>query len=102
MIEGAPEPRMRAFVAVLAYSGLRIGEALALHWSDWDGATRLRVVTTKGGRPRAITVPTKLQAHLLLWHTAQTAERLAAVRWADEDWILSTDVGTHWDPHNAR
>jgi hypothetical protein len=34
---------------------------------------------------------------------AQRAEQVAAVWWDTEnDWILSTDVGTHWNTHNAR
>jgi integrase len=103
MIDAAPDPRMRAFVVVLAYSGLRIGEALSLSWSDWDGAGTMRVMTSKGGKTRAVPVPAKLQADLHAWRKAQAAERLASVWWDDEhDWILSTNVGTRWDPHNAR
>lgn len=104
LLEEAPDARMRAFVAVLAYSGLRIGEALALHWSDWSDATAtLHVMTTKGSRPRAIPVPEALRAELVAWRKAQTAERLASFWWDTEgDWILSTEVGTQWDPHNAR
>ena len=53
----------------------------------------------KGGRTRAIPVPEKLQAELKAWRKAQRAEQLAAVWWDTEhDWILSTEVGTHWDP----
>lgn len=103
MIDRAtPDPRMRVFVATLAYSGLRIGEALSLRWADWDGAGTLRVMHTKGGKPRAVPVPAKLQTELAAWRRAQAAERLASIWWSDEDWILSADVGTRWDPHNAR
>jgi integrase len=103
MISRAPDARMRTFVAVLAYSGLRISEALGLRWQDWDGAGTMRVMTTKGGRPRAIPVPEKLQVELKAWRKAQLAEQMAVVWWDTEhDWILSTDVGTHWDAHNAR
>lgn len=47
---------MRAFVAVLAYSGLRISEALGLRWQDWDGAGTVSVMQAKGGRPRWVAV----------------------------------------------
>ena len=103
MIDAAPDARMRTFVAVLAYSGLRISEAVGLRWQDWDGAGTMRVMRAKGGRPRAIPVPEKLQVELKAWRKAQRAEQVAAVWWDTEhDWILSTDVGTHWDTHNAR
>ena len=48
-------------------------------------------------------MPVKLQAELKAWRSAQRAEQLAAVWWDTEhDWILSTEVGTQWDTHNAR
>ncbi len=105
--EAAPNARMRAFIAVLAYSGLRISEALSLRWSDWDGGATIRVMTPKpsGGqsRPRAIPVPVILQNELRAWRKAQLAERLAARWWnTAEDWLLSSNVGTQWDPGNAR
>lgn len=44
----------------------------------------------------------QLQVELKAWRKAQRAEQMAAVWWDTEhDWILSTDVGTHWDAHNA-
>lgn len=103
MIEHAPDERMTAFVTVLAYSGLRIGEALALSWSDWDGESTIRIRNGKGGKARAVPVPAPLQDALKAWRHAQKLERMKAVWWDTEaDWILSTDVGTRWDPHNAR
>ena len=63
MINTAPDARMRTFVAVLAYSGLRISEAVGLRWQDWDGAGTMRVMRAKGGRPRAIPVPEKLRSN---------------------------------------
>lgn len=59
MINQAPDPRMRAFDSVLAYSGLRSSEALGLRWEDWDDAGTMRAMTAKGGRSRAIPVPEK-------------------------------------------
>jgi integrase len=103
MMATAPDPRMRAFIAVLAYTGQRISECLHLRWQDWDGAGTLRIMVAKGDKPRAVPVAEKLQAELRAWRKAQASERLAAVWWATEHaWILSTEVGTLWDPHNAR
>ncbi len=103
MINQAPDPRMRAFVCVLACSGLRIAETPGLRWQDWDDAGTMRVMTPKGGRPRAVPVPEKLQAKLKSWRTAQRGEQLASSRWDTEhDWILSTEIGTGGDAHNAR
>lgn len=37
------------------------------------------------------------------WRRTQTEERLTAVWWDESaDWVLSTDVESQWDPHNAR
>lgn len=102
MIDAAPTPRARALVVVLAHTGLRIGEALSLRWSDWDGEGTMRVLDTKGGRPRAVPVTTRLADELRTWRRAQAEERLASVWWSDEDWILSTSIGTRWDEGNAR
>jgi integrase len=103
MIEGATEPRARALIVVLAYTGLRISEALSLRWSDWDGSGTLRVLDTKGDRPRAVPVTATLAAELRTWRKAQTAERVASVYWDEEcDFILSNPIGRRWDPSNAR
>ena len=104
MLAGAPDPRTKALVAILAYTGMRIGEALSLRWSDWPqtGEGRLQIRATKTRRPRAVPVPAKLARHLRAWRRAQAAHQLAAPRWADEGWILASDVGTHWEVHNAR
>jgi integrase len=103
MVDAAPDPRTRALIAVLAYTGLRISEALSLRWSDWDGRSTLRVTKAKGGRPRAVPVPRALRDHLTHWRTALTAERLASTRWdGSVDWLLPSEAGTQWDPHNAR
>jgi integrase len=103
MIEAATDPRARILVVVLAYTGLRISEAMSLRWADWDDAGTLRVMDTKGDRPRAVPVTATLAAELRAWRKIQTEERLASVWWdTDHDWILSTPIGTRWDPSNAR
>ncbi len=102
MIEKATEPRARALIVVLAYTGRRISEALSLRWSDWDGEGTIRVLDTKGDRPRAVPVTTTLADELKAWRKVQTAERMASVWWGEGDYILSTPIGTRWDPSNAR
>lgn len=88
LLAAVGDPRTRALVAVLTYTGMRIGEALALRWTDWaqpsGGTSRLEVPVTKTGRPRAVLVAPKLARHLRAWRRAQAATRLAAPAWADE------------------
>lgn len=103
MIDEAKDPRARALIVVLAYTGLRISEALSLQWSNWDGAGTLQIMDTKGKRPRAVPVTATLASELRVWRKVQAAERVASVWWdADGDWILSTPIGTRWDASNAR
>lgn len=104
LLEAAPDARMRTFVAVLAYTGLRISEALAVRWADVDiDRDTIRVVDGKGGKSRAVPISAGLHAELVAWRKAQAAERLAAVWWdGDADWMLSSEVGTRWEAHNAR
>lgn len=102
MVKEAPNERIRTFVVVLAYTGLRISEALSLRWRDWNGDT-LRVMDTKGGKPRAVPVAPALAEQLKKWRKEQAAERLASPWWdSDHDWLLSTAIGTKWDGSNAR
>lgn len=104
MIEAAPDARSRMLLVLLAHTGARIGEVLAVRWSDWNEDTgTLRLFNTKGDRPRPVPVTPTLAAELRAWRKAQTAERLASVWWDDTaDLILSTTVGTAWDDSNAR
>lgn len=47
------EPRDRAYVSLMAYAGLRPGEARALRWSDVRSATiSVRASLTEGGREK--------------------------------------------------
>jgi integrase len=103
MIDEAPTPRARLLIAVLAHTGLRISEALSLRWADLDGGTTLRVLDTKGDRPRAAPVTPTLAEELKAWRKVQTEERIASVWWdVDADLIICTNTGTRWDSSNAR
>lgn len=94
--------RLKALVATLAYTGCRISEALSIRWSD-VGDTSIAIRSGKGGKSRAVPVTPALSEILKAWRLEQRQERLAAVWWDTEhDWVLSSECGTQWDPHNAR
>lgn len=81
--------RDATLVSVLAYAGLRPGEALRLAWEN-VGINQLRIVTTKTGKPR--TVP-KLIAPLM----ADLAEwRLASANTSPQALVFPGDDGKEW------
>jgi integrase len=115
----AADGRMRPLVALLAFTGMRVGEALALRWSDIDltrGTVQingtlardrdLRMLVrtppkTERSR-RTLPLPAPLITELRTWRRVQSAERLAALVWAtEEDWVVTTNVGTASDPTNV-
>jgi integrase len=103
--EGDP---LEAVYVLALTTGARIGELLALRWSDLDfdaGILRIertrsaattgpRFTTPKGGRSRSIHLtPRSLEA--LRSHRARQNEmRLAAVVWEDADLIFTTRSGS--------
>lgn len=103
-INEAPDERIRTFVTIAAYTGLRIGEILNLRWGDIDlGEGVLHVRSGKGGKARALTVTASVAAQLRTWRTTQRRERRKATWWAsDEEWVISTSVGTRFDVQNFR
>ncbi|MCB0920037.1 MAG: tyrosine-type recombinase/integrase [Actinobacteria bacterium] len=104
LIAAAPDARMRAFIATLAYTGTRISEALSIQWADVDlEANRIRILKAKGGKPRAVPITAGLRVELVAWRKAQNAQHLASPVWLEgSDWVLASDHGTQWDAHNAR
>ena len=102
LIEACEDKRLKALVATLAYTGCRISEALGLTWADVDDSM-LRIIDGKGAKSRAVPVTPALAKILKDWKAEQARERLASAWWDTEgDWVLSSDCGTRWDPHNAR
>lgn len=102
MIDGAEDQRLKSLVCVLAYTGCRISEALSVEWSDVTG-DMIRIRNGKGAKSRAVPLVPALADQLKVWKSYQAAERLASVWWDDShDYVLSSDCGTFWDPHNAR
>jgi integrase len=93
--------RDATLVAVLAYAGLRPGEALALTWGDIgvrtilvDKATSLgKLQSTKTGRTRSVVLLKPLAADLAEW-------RLAAGRPAADALVFPTRDGELWQRHH--
>lgn len=105
LIDAAGDERTRTGIMLLAHTGARIGEVLALRWSDVDFTrARITIRTGKGGKGRSVALTATLAAQLKVWRKQQTAMRLAASWWSQESdpWLLSTDIGTQMDAHNWR
>lgn len=87
------EQRDATLVSVLAYAGLRPGEAIALRWAD-VGDRALDVFAHKTGRRRQVRLLPPLAADLLEWKMATgrpdltqlVFPRRAPGAWGDADW----------------
>jgi integrase len=103
----------------LGYSyGLRIGELLALRWSDWDvGGKRLMVRHTKQQGSGLVLRPAKSGSSGGILVDATTAAAIEAQRlknqtradelkalggWAEHDLIFPSSVGTALEYHNVK
>ncbi len=111
------DDRLEALFRLLLATGLRRGEALALHWADvdLDGAgARVRWTlgrTSRGlelGEPktersrRTVPLPRSTVETLRAHRTRQLSERLAAgPAWQDRGLVFSTEVGTPLEPRNV-
>lgn len=111
--------RLEHYLTLLAYTGMRRGEALALRWSDLDldaerpslriTATLSRVEgrlertppKTKAGRRTVPLVPVAVEA-LRDQRRRQAKDRLAAgPAWEDSGYVFTTEIGTPVDPRNV-
>ncbi len=111
--------RLEPLILLLATTGLRIGEGLALRWSDLvldADPPRLRVTGTVrvvGGLTQR-TPPKSLRGRrslplspvvvvvLRAWHAVQSAERLrAGTAWHRSDYVFTTTSGRLLDQRNA-
>ncbi len=96
-----------ALWTLLLYGGMRIGELLALRWSDLDlnrGTIRITRNLTRSksfGEPktsrgrRTITLPSPALDALRVHKARQAEQRLAAVDWTDLDLMFCTGVEGH-------
>jgi integrase len=120
LLEAARGDRLEPLIVLMLGTGLRRGEALALHWSDVDlTAGHVRVRWTLGRVDKALVfdepktersrrfvpVPSPVAEALKHHRAARVAERLAAVVWAPweghPDLVFPTQIGTPTDPRNA-
>ncbi len=109
--------RYYALFRLIATTGLRKGEALALRWDAVDlndGALHVRGTLTRSGSHLSVTPPkTALSrrtlplaraevALLTELRATQLAEReLAGPEWSDEDFVFTTETGRPMDPRNV-
>lgn len=117
LLEAIRGDRLEAFYRLLLATGLRRGEALALHWADVDlDAATVRVRwtltrTTRGlelGEPkteksrRTVPLPRTAVDTLRAHRVAQAAERLAlGPAWTEHGLVFPSEIGTPLDPRNV-
>jgi integrase len=120
LLEAAKGERLQPLIVLMLGSGLRRGEALALHWRDVDltaGHVRVRWTLSRVNRAlmfdepkteksrRFVSLPSPVVETLRRHKTALAAERLAAVAWVPwpdhDDLVFPTHIGTPTDPRNA-
>ena len=116
LVEAARNSRYHTALVLIATTGLRKGEALALKWEhvDLDARTikitgtmgriggQLRVTEPKTARSRRTVPLTPAMAALLKRHrVTQAEERLhAGNQWAETGLVFTTEFGTAVDPRN--
>src|SRR4051794_32301379 len=109
--------RLEALFRLMLATGLRRGEALALHWSDVDLAKQVLRVrwtlsrTSTGlqlGEPktaksrRIVPLPRSAVSSLETHRERQDQDRLAAGEsWLDHDLVFTTELGTPLEPRNV-
>jgi integrase len=120
LLRAATGERLQPLIVLMLGSGLRRGEALALHWRDVDlsaGHVRVRWTLARVDRVlvfdepktersrRFVSLPSPVVEMLRRHKASLAAERLAAVAWVPwpdhEDLVFPTHIGTPTDPRNA-
>jgi integrase len=120
LLKAARGDRLEPLIVLMLGTGLRRGEALALHWSDVDlavGHVRVRWTLARIDRRlifdepktersrRFVPLPSPVADTLKRHRVSQAAERLAAIAWQPwenhPDLVFPTQIGTPTDPRNA-
>lgn len=128
LIEATRGTELWSLWVLLLGTGMRIGEALALRWSDLDLDRRVLRVSRTVARLRGdfdpdlghhrtslivkepktaasaavVAVPDFVVAALRDLRRSQSARRLAASHWQDNDLVFSTSIGTLLEHRNVR
>ncbi|WP_448060653.1 tyrosine-type recombinase/integrase [Cellulomonas hominis] len=117
LLDHAAGTRYSALFRLIATTGLRKGEALALTWDSLDlegGALHVRGTLARTGNGLFVAPPktalsrrtlplARAEVELLTVHrAAQLAEReLAGPAWSDEGFVFTTETGHPMDPRNV-
>jgi len=117
LLDAAEGSRYHPLLVLLAGTGLRRGEALALKWSDVDlEANTVRVRGTLSRvdgdlvvtRPktekslRTVPIPASVRAMLKQHRKGQLHERVRAANvWTETGYVFTTETGQPCDPRNA-
>ncbi|CAN5777961.1 tyrosine-type recombinase/integrase [soil metagenome] len=98
LLDAAPAGVGRALLGILAGSGLRIGEALALRWRHVDlmGAGTLSIVGSKtNAGVRTVDLTAALREELREWWRESSHDR-------PDDYVLPSSTGNRSNPSNLR
>lgn len=111
-IEATKGLRVGPLVVVLAFTGMRLGEALGMRWPDVDLVAATATISrsaahtnrTKTGKVRTITLLPEVLDALRAVQTRQLAEKLAlGPGWSNPlGLVFTTATGAPVDAHNAR
>lgn len=111
-LTAAEGKRIATLLWLVTWTGMRVGEALALKWEDVD--LKRATVTirsgavgsdrTKTGNVRSVTLIPEVVERLKAWKTAQNADRLKmGTAWANQaGYVFVTGTGLPMDAHNCR
>jgi integrase len=105
-------PASYPFVLLLARTGLRVGEAVALHWGDLDFHGRFinvhrnwvdgRLTTPKSGKGRRVDMSLHLTETLKALLVERKKETLKKGWGEVPEWVFTNEVGNMMDPDNFR
>lgn len=118
LINKARGTELEPVIAVCVGTGARIGEVLAMQWSDLDldmGVWRIARTLTRGldgstqigqrtktGKAREIAIDPEIVVALRAQRKVVAEDRMRSAYWQDHDLVFPTNIGTAQDPHNVR